>query len=77
MRLAETLRPNRNKVMMSNSDGKTENCSGSVMYMAIKTINTDTPMLRMRAMSSSVDGSGAIIMPMISAKATAISTSLY
>lgn len=54
----ETFNPSRNSVVMSSSEGKMENSSGSEMLMVIIRIMMDNEMFKMISTSSTGAGSG-------------------
>src|SRR5579883_1001105 len=75
-RVAATLMPRRNSVSTSSNDGKTENCNGSVMYMATSKTVTVAATLRVISTSSMNGGKGMIIMLRMAMTMPAIRASL-
>jgi hypothetical protein len=59
-RVVATLRPRRNSVVMSSSDGKTEKSRGFSRLSDTSRISTEIPMLNASRMSSAKAGSGRI-----------------
>jgi hypothetical protein len=57
-RVEATLRPSRNSVAISSSDGKIEKSSGRLTYIDVSRITSDPTMLTTISMSSSTGGSG-------------------
>jgi hypothetical protein len=60
-RAAETLRPSRKRVAIRSSGGKELNSRGSRMLRLTSRIVSEKVMFRTMRMSSSIDGSGMII----------------
>ena len=59
-RVVETFNPKRNKVKSNNSEGKTENCSGSVIFIAVNKTNRANVILMISKILNNHVGSGII-----------------
>ncbi len=63
--VADMLRPSLNKVMINNSEGKIENCRGSVMYNDVRRTTIDKTRLSSNRKSKAIVPSGMIISTII------------
>src|SRR3990172_4212738 len=70
-RVVEMFNARRYTVVSMMSDGKTENLSGSVVYMVISRTRKDTVRLNIINMERSMFGRGMIIMAMVTIAAMA------
>lgn len=67
---------NRKSVMISNSDGKTENSNGASMKMETRRMTNEKVMLKERRISSKKGGMGTIITARMTTTPTATDISL-